>query len=488
MSEVECCNVWDLTIIDGRYVHPVSIELTHDVGKYGLLSVTHHQGPVAETSAKLLSSPDVARDMGNKQAAMFKQREEPDVEMSLYVDGGSADYAFNFYGYLANSRHTFSAESCGRSDQALDKIAIIEAFDCTIYNGRSFDVQEGVIPLKECDYNLAKLIKWVIQEWMNSGIYTSSSEAQLSMKSKQEQSKINDKLWPIIDQLLADSEDTIGWVEEFKSSVKEGTTRSLSNALCTTISAALKTTGGSFIGVLESICDHFQLMFVPDSHYDEQTGTKMQYKLVNKSKVFENPEELRVPIVSASMTAGSLASLFPVKYVAAVSYAMGAESQGVPYRSYVVYPESRVTEGSTAVKVTAPTWLTSINVYGKANTDGEPKKETKLQGSASEEDVDHQEIAEQQTTVTNNELLRNWAKVVYQDIALGDASVTLTTPLLRNIAPGKRYNVCNMKGEKLFAGFCKTVTARVVSQGSRQATLTAVFSHVEMGDFSLPEK
>jgi hypothetical protein len=482
MSNVECCTIDETTQVDGALVRPVAVELTYEVGKYGLLSVTHHQGPTAEDSAKLLSSPDVAIDMGNKQAAMFKQREAPDVTMQLSVTGGSASYKANFSGYLANSKHSFSAGSCGRSDQALDEIAIIDAFDCTVYNNPTIDRQNGKIPLKECDYNLAKLIKWVIQECMKAGTLTSQVETTLSKKSKQEQSKINDKLWPTIDKLLTDSVDTIGWVEEFKGTA--GTLPVLSQALCTTILAAVKTTGGSFIGVLLSLCEHFQLLFIPDITAD---GT-VTYRLVNKAKVFENPEQLLVPVVSASMTAGSLASLFPVKYVAAISANMNAERQSLPFQSYVVYPESRVTEGSTAVKVTAPTWLTSINVYGKIDIKGEPKKETKLQGSASEEDVTRQEMTEQEATEANNEILKNWAKVIYQDIALGDASVTLTAPLLRNISPGKCYKVCNMKGENLFTGFCSTVTARVVSQGSRQATLTAVFSHVEMGNFSLPEK
>lgn len=468
----------------GATVVPASIELSYATGVYGNLTVTHYPDKPAHTSAEKISSDLVAKEMGERQQKMFEQRSSPDAKLSLQVEGEGASYKADFSGYVANSTYAFSAGSCGRTDNALDEIGLIDAFDCSVYVEPIIDRQSGKIPLKENDYNLAKLIKWHIEQLKKAGINKAQNENKLSVKSKEEQSKINDKLWPLVEKLFKDSEDTIGWVDEFKNTSGSANVTNLDGALGQTIRASLKTTGGSFIGVIRSLCEQFQLLFVPDI---DDSG-KVTYRLVNKSKVFDNPEPLEVPIVQISMTAGSYASLFPVKYVAAVPINSQGDRQHMPYQSYVVYPESRVTEGSSSVKVMAPNWLTSINVNGKIDIKGEPKKETKLQGSAAKESVERQEMTEEEAKEANEAILKNWAKVIYQDIALADASVTLTTPLMKNISPGKCYTVKNMKGDQLFKGFCHTVTSRVVSHGSRQATLTAVFSHVEMGSFSLPSK
>lgn len=487
MSETKVSSIEATTVIDGQYVHPARITISHNINMYSTLGIVHSIGKESHVSATDVSTKDVFTTMGERQNEMFTHQEDsPNIACLLKTTGGDANFVNNIDCCLCDSVYNFSAGNVQLQERGLEMFARVDSFDLSIYipdtkNADALVSEE--ITLSSCEYSVPVMMAKIIERYMQKGVEKTSEEPSIDIKAKEAQHTINQSIWPRLYEFLQDSKDTFGFKEDFTKYAAD--VNNLSGDIFTFLQSILTSSNGSFLSALRRIGDGFASMIVPT--IDEGDG-RVKYKYVSKQNLYDNPEALHVPIVNMAASSGSGGGLFPVRYIAVIPAAVELDALvSNANKDYVIFPESAV-EGGSAVKVPGPPWLSKVISLSKVNKEGQPKAE---QEPSIAMVVGNQEQVEKESRTYKDafaELLLSWAKIQYKDMSLMGASVTMNIPLIKTISPGKRYDVYNQNGDKLFSGFCQSVTATVDSHSSRQAQMQLVFSHVEMSGFELPYK
>lgn len=483
MSEVPIVQVKTKTELLGSEVQAASIVITHSVNNYGIVQVTHYSGPRAENSAISVTSDDVFKLMGSRQSSYFTETvSRPTATIDVQTEGGDAKYHVNFKGFLSNSSYNFTSSTVGMSDTCLDEFAAVDSFDLSIYPVKPGNIELfPKVTLQSCNYSIAKMIYALIEEFMSVKLPTESQVGKITAASIKRQDSINRNVLHHIKALLDNSEETMGWKEYFQKAADK--MKALNSGVRRSILTCLQTSRGSFLTTLQALGETFNAIIVPEI----SSAGEVSYKYLNRQFMFDNGELLSIPITTLTATAGSTAGIFPTRYVAVYPMTSKVNSEQISSTpDFVTYPTDAV-EGGSKIKVPGPTWCPDVSLVQVADKSGTCKEQA-ITGAMTRNIP--KKAAEQGSKYLDvrAEILQEWAIIAYKTLALKDATVHLTVPLIQNVSPGKRYYVASPAGGILFSGFCTSVRTMVATGSQKKAEMVISFSHVEMATFSLPGK
>lgn len=246
----------------------------------------------------------------------------------------------------------------------------------------------------------------------------------------------------------------------------------------------------NFFDTIMRFCAAFKMIFVPGTGSGKSAG-----KLVSMSEVVGNPTGQAALVDELNITLGDAASApvvaVVVKGLGSVEFKGSANEDDGAERTYAIYPPNIGSSKGRIMAISPPPWL--ISAYAPTAL-GEGELATGLDPT--------QYLSSVQTprTASVSDLLKQqgvilsaWARMHYLDAALSDSTAIVGCALDVTWEVGKRYNVSRRGGGAMFAGFLSQLTHTLVlesaaGQGKGMARTQLVFSHVEVGGFSLPGK
>lgn len=476
--------------IGGEDRAPGSIQITYSVNSYGQCTATHYSAanPQAHMSAISITSADVYTDMGSRQALIFSERKDPDykVLLSSKPKGGQSEEkggTIQFEGFIAAPSYNFNTSTVAMSDTGVDKLALLDVMNLSIYAAPQWSRTTTSVKLSKNDYCVpkyaAEVVKEIIQE-KNLPRKPLGAGDDYDDKAVKSQHRLNVEVLPVFLQLMKDSEETWGW-RDILAKAKDRCDASVAQHLMSSLCSA----SNSFISSLLTFATGYKNILVPESDEDG----KITYRFCSAVDVVNRPADaIKVNPVSAAISAGNTSGLFPIRYVAVTRPAVKASRTETHKAGQIVavYPVDNMRMGGTPVRDMGAPWMPEVyptfttDPAGKSNPIEEYPVRAKVRQEKSEVDKNIEE-----GITLGTEIDMEWAKLSYYWMALGTSTVTLSLPFTRTISVGRRYQVYSRKGDELFTGFCSRVTYRINTQGSRDAGITAEFTHVELPGFKL---
>ena len=469
--------------LDSKKRSPVSLTAQLRLNTYPSITMAHHVGKRAESSAVEVTSEDICKEVGQKQKKIFTTRKkgQEDFDVKATVDGGGE---LTFKGFSANPTYNFSAFNVTTSDVGIASYAGMDVLNYSIYPA----VDDANIRSIKPDLTDKTSLVDIILE-VESKIYGNWNEEAYEEKTGDQKHnaikchEFNTEFRSYFIELLEASRDTIGWdrIGDYMKELEE-----LGEKLKERIWTILANASGSFSVVIQQLCSEFQLLYVPEW---DKPG-----KLVNRNKLFDDPENLKLDIVALAMSGGSSQGLLPTRFVAVqpVNYDSVNNIRALTSNTldYIAYPKE-LQEGGTAILRRGPMWLpydaANYNNTAKAPTDGSAPRSS--QGPVINSAVEHVQRANEETKRSEEVLgdaLYEWGMSEYLWLYLASSVASVTIPLDFRIQPGKRYTVQNSKGKPLFSGYLIAITHSVTTENKGQALTTLDFSHIMAGDFKLP--
>lgn len=479
---------------------PVAVTVSYAVNKFvscRLDSLSREATPPAEEAPVSATTDKVFTVMGERQQWLFTERMGNDTTFVLTTtktDGPASEQGatVKFSGMSTNSSYSFSTTNVMMSDQALDDFALLDAMDLSVYNvpkAHRTGLGYRSVTLEKCDYNLARMIKKMVNVIMYNTdatgtppIEVEDNDQKYDVVSRKRQHEINERVLPILNRLLDNSEDTIGWSDVFRRVTPPSR---LDASLRQVLLNNLLKRSGSFISNILTLANEFKCILVPD----ENDGD-LKYRLVNTIEVIEaEPDKLKLPSTGVSIGIGNDGGLFPCRYVAVL------RSNGTPHRTspnasdkmVAMYPDENVVAGGTPMSDPGPSWLPPYcSIIDGLPEDGEQLAEKKTSEYLYKKTVQSEDKNLKEYYAGVGAVCREWAKSTYYWNSLAASSCSVSLPLVRNMTVGKRYEVYNSEDKLLFTGFCAAVTYSAQAGGNPSATVNINFTHVEMAGFTLP--
>lgn len=451
-----------------------SLAATIRTGDYPGVNISHHPDKRAETQALKMSSSDVAYEVGERQKVIFNPRTTPDVDLSVREPFSGV---FEFKGFLCNPRYAFSAYNVAVQDQAMAEYTKLEALNYSIYEFAKPDTELNV--KLESAQSIPKFIKKILEELVKNGPAEEGLDEQ-GKKDRKAQHAINSEGHKIFMEILDASEDTFGWKEIVQQMASMGDTQGklLKARICEIFFSAT----GSFLLNMQMLCDEFQVIYIPEW---DKPG-----KFVNRTKIFQEPEVLKLEPVAMAFSGGSQKGLFPVRYVsvAPMFRIVDTELKEDKKRTetpFILCPEPDDFVVATSMRHPGPLWLDYDKVNSiKLEKDPASNRSMDLKKKQQAREEHSQDVKKHLKSL--DKILYSWGMSIYAWSSLAGSVATIEVPLDFYIELGKRYEIQNKDGEKLFSGFLVGITHNIVVNNQGQALTTLDFSHIMAGDFELP--
>lgn len=479
--------------VNGTSLHPIGVNINYQVGKYGDCSITHagEDATPASEEAIPVTSKEAYETMGKRQDLLFKERSEPDFKVTLktkkeYGDAIADGANVQFEGLLSGSSLNGGMGGFTIQDGAIDKFALLDSLDLSIYSTKQVDrIVTLEITLENCEYSIPKMIskitKFIMEQPYNE---EGKVKTDFGTKSREAQHKINEKVVEIFYKLLDDSEQTFGWKKALKDlPTHEG----LDEAIRTFIENSLRAASGSFLATLAGLAAQFKALLVPDSE-DPSSPPVMRLKSMAFA-MSRNTLGIKLPQQAIGVQTAGMSGLFPIRYVAVVRPTPGLEraNVGSPDEIIASYPMENVKAGGSPVRDLGPAWLPqSFFTQTEIPEDGEPDEEEEPSEGATEEAISEAESDYKQQQQARCQICYEWAKLTYLWNALQGTGTGISMPLVQNVAAGQRYVVYNSDGDELFSGFAQGVSYHMMGGTSKTASVAISLSHVTLPGFELP--
>jgi hypothetical protein len=325
--------------------------------------------------------------------------------------------------------------------------------------------------------NPTEMIKTVLKNCLDEFQNTVDNDFSLVGKAKEIKTRIhnknvkviNDEWFPILDASTDSGLDSFSEVVSDIYSVRQ--------KVFDSIYQVYVNSNTDFSSTISQFCSMFQMVFVPS------TDGKSPGKFISYRKMLSDAEDKDVLISSLSMSPGSSRFL-------TVS---GVIMQGGPGDNFfgvlssgsgiVSWPES-IPENGELIPMRVPSWIPAEEFPEEVTADG-----TTLDLNENAKNVEAQAGKIKTDCELVAKLIKEIARLAYNNAALGTASATITTVLDVSWEIGKRYAVKQAGGDLLFSGFLKGLSHRVSSSvDSPEAVTQLSFSHVETNGFTLPNK
>lgn len=465
-----------------RYVSGFTAQI--GIGNFWpVLYVETHPKKDAENLALQLSSSDASQEMGKVQSAMFEERTFPDCILHASVEGGDGG-SFDFRGLLIGGTFSFHAGSVSQEDAAIPDYAAVSAANYSLYkwNGPAANQHVGEPSITK-EGTLSKFIKacmdTLYKSWPQCCMYKKST---IEYKVAERQHQLNGQVKRFAEQLLQESEETIGWkeaIELMKNPSKGVSDRELRQRVIDVLTAS----SGPFETVIMQLAEEFQCIYVPE-------WTKIG-KFKNKGDLLKEKESLSVDVISTMIQTSNGDSFFPIRYVAVCPPAKAAMNCREDLVNFVAAPEDGVKMGGSMLRSPGPQWISGPIAPQKVEKSGNeaPRRKPRCKVSSAKKVPQEAQANEKDYIKNVYDVLKKWAENEYVYQALSGSTVRLTVPLNFKVELGKCYQVKNKKsGQLLLTGLLEHVSHSVSTGDGKnpQAYTVLQFGVVQLPGFELP--
>lgn len=497
MSEVKVYRITTDLTVEGKKVYAASITFNQAINSYNSAELVHFNGPKAEDKAIKASNKDVFDELAKRQENQFGQRSGPDSMLGLNINDSGI---MMFNGYISNTTYSFSPYVVSYRSSMTDEFAIVDSVDCSIYGASTFaDISEEANtdyiygkPPEENGWSIPKCLISIMEDMVNKGPEHWDDNEDMpdeEKKARQRQHKLNEEAFnKYIRPMLERSEETFGWKDKLNDMA--GDCNNLDQDIMLMLLNRLMAASGHFMSVLLSICEEFGCVLCPGPAI-----MPWGYYIISRERIMEGNESIQLKTSSLSMSIGSETGTFPILYAAVIDKAgvgdTSAENRinNLPWMCYPEDgPDKASSAGGSVLRVMPPSWYRDAPESIDLPKDGTVDKESEeIEESAVDKAADKLKDTRKTYVDARIRFMKEWARINYLWHALAESTAEVTCPLTDDgvVEVGKRYTVLDNEGNELFRGFCASVSCNVVSQGSQQALMHAMFTHVECGSFSL---
>lgn len=494
MSETKVCEVKTNLTVGGNKEYSARLSLKFFINQYAKVAIDFPPTDVQAQDAPMeVTSADVARRMGKFQEMVYKNRSEPDSTLEVNVTG-DAEFTTGIKGLMMAPTFAFSPQQVLAGAVILDQFARVDLAKFSIYEPEVVsefdnDLMSYGKTCADCDWDIPMTWYSMMEDMVNTGDQNGAFEDDTvpddDKRARRRQHELNKKCLPLIKELCENSK-AFGWKDTLYQLSDEGLKGQTDTHIRQCLQRHLAASRGSFISTILAVCDDFQCFL-----YCEDNNGETRYEMRSCYYAMDDPQDITIPIQSLQATTGSGNSIFPARYVVTtVKAPKGYYSpNGSASTSFCGYPESNMEEGGTALPVSPPTWMASILANIEAPESGESPQAKGFTSTSSKEKMEKVKDKFKSRNEDTATILRHWLAVYYRWVTLGTSQATVTIPMVQKVQSGERYTVKNPAGDTLFTGFASYVTYNLQtgSGTSNSATVTIVFTHVEFGDFKLPE-
>jgi len=414
----------------------------------------------------------VSKLVGDIQTSIFKERLGPDAFVFM---SDSTDNKLSMSGFQTDPGFAFSVGGAGLKIGVMHESGILSSYNPRIYSllSSNWRIKEDEVKADSLSERILNVQKSIISQW---GDRNKDGERERDTLIYEAIHEVNKKIFPIWETVLNNTGNGLDW--EQMSRMDNGHLEQL-NAV---IAGSFFRNSGEFFGAMLAMANDYQATFVPD------IDTRKYGKFVRNRDLLSNPIDINIEPVSMYYSAGSKKRL-PISH--AVVRLQGVSS----------WRDSTKGSGSS-IEGIAGVWPETPYAGGGMITDaGPPWAHIGLpQGGKEIPEVgdgrlDLDVLMRKQTDfkkgrVSTVELLDDvcseWAKDRYIWGALGSSSAHIKLPLNLNLSPGVMHNVNSKNGVFLFRGLLHRVEHGVAGGQSPAAFTLLTYSHIEAGDFRLP--
>lgn len=300
-------------------------------------------------------------------------------------------------------------------------------------------VTDSVIDYTKETYNVLK------KRWeKNKEVYFGGTNHPTLIKTDQAIDKNNKKLYKYFEELLSNSQSSVGNLYEIKSNLENRPER-----LFHSITSVLCQETNSFLSIICAICNLFGLVYVP--------GLTNIGKLIPKSAMVVDGEKGSLSggkVVAALVNTGSI-GINPIGYAYTKTQGFdidgGETARTRVMNQYTMYPEEPEDGCLSALPISPPKWAPLYNnaqAVDKSGADLSTKKSKRPRNKIKNEK------AVKNIKYTQTEILTEWCRqhFYYQRYAPQTADI-LSFFCRADNSFGKIVDATDNEGNKLFTGF-----------------------------------
>lgn len=463
-------------------ISPETITIQASVNAFPRATITYHDTQATGSTRSMIPS-----DMSSKMAADQSRMFEATPGTSVFVDDGLGG-RLAFSGYTSSSMYEIMASGVGQSAAIVHSSALLDSLQTAIYRFSESShrhVDEAAVGSSTYTSWMSAVLDKIMEKWaegMSDALLDSESREIAEIAHNNNEGAL--ALWRQV--LNASTDET-----EHLSKFAQGTMMGFRNSLNGAISSIYFGGFGSFLQAMQQFGLQFQLVYVPSL---DQSGAG---KFIRISDMLTEGEEKEAHISQMAISAG-MRGLIPVTQVMVYGATSTERREGtsrapkfIPAPGLSVFPPDAA---SGRVYITsAPPWLPTI-VHATIQDVPDPDP------GMGPPDIDrYRRIKTNQDKnvrkyldTTVRDVLDEWTKNMYADMALADATAQLSVPLDLTWEIGKVYKVTakGAKGEgsrPLFTGFLAGIGHSLAStHESPRASTTLNFTHVRGEGFTLP--
>lgn len=494
MSETRVCEVETRLIVGGKKEYPAKLQLKFGINDYAKANIDFPPTNVLAHSAAMdMTSADVAHKMGTYQQMVYEDRPDPDSILQVRVKG-DASFRTGLMGMMMSPTFAFSPNQVLSGAGILDKFAVIDLARFAIYEPEPVSNYDNDLMAfgklcEDCEWDIPMTWYYMMEDMVNkgdeSGAFEDENVPDEDKRLRIKQHELNKKCLPIIKELCERS-TKFGWKATLSKLTDEGLKGQTDTHIRECLYRHLAAGRGSFLSTIAAVCEDFQCFL----YCADENGTT-KYEMRNRFYAMDNPHTLTVPIQSLTAATGSGNGIFPTRYVVTVVKSPKSyyDASGAAATSFFGYPEKNMQEGGTAIPVSPPTWMASILSNIEMPKSGDTPAAKGLTRTKAKTRLKKLKKKLKSRRVDAATILRQWLRTYYRWVALGTSQATVTMPMIKKVQAGERYLVKNASGKTLFRGFASNVSYNLQtgSGSSNSATVYVLFTHVEFGDFNLPE-
>lgn len=446
-----------------------------------VVSIETHPKKDAESTGIKLGSSDITQEMGKTQKKIFEERQQPDCEVSVSLEGDSSAGNFNFKGFLVGDKFDFSAGNVRKVSQIIPEYALISTLGYSIY--KQHVIRRNKPDKPKLKGSLTDFIKQAAEELMKGWQENKNNETKLKYDVEKKQHEINQKVKKYFEQLLqaSDGDDKIGWQDAIKL-LSNGKSGGGDGRLRQRVMDILLNSDGPFETTIMQIAEEFLCLYVP-------AWDKIGY-YKNRSNLFKDSKPLEIDIVNMSCQDSNGMSLFPIKYVAVVP------PEGVIYRNkdrpadYIPCPEEGAKQGGSMLRSHGPLWIDPYTAKQAVASSGKkaPRRQKGCKVDKAEKSPETVKKDSKSAYEQIIEIYKQWGMAEYTYQALSGSTATIVTTPNFKVEVGQCYEVKTKKGMQLFKGVLMHVSHSLATGNGRnpQAYTQLTFGSVLMPGFQLP--
>ncbi len=479
--------------VNGLEASAVQADLVLTAGAPAGATIGFHkqseQGAQKAMVSEVLST-DVTDGMAALQGLNFALRSTPDSSVILSRD---EETKVELEGYCTGPSYGLMSGGVTRGVTIASQIALLDRLSMGIYRYDHADFAETD--------KLTSGDSWAARIKQATEFLVKTGQVHFQDYSAGDRERVLQKHagnvamgLPIWYKLLDDSVETTK--SEALGNLDKGTDAdvSINNGIANALIGVLSQPVQRFWNVLEQLCAMFQLVYIPTADKGS-VGYLMKLSDVTRAE----PTKVPVSIVSIDMSSAT-ASLLPLQQVFALNASI-AQWPPPPEttRPEVIagWPETAAATGID-MDVPMPGWLISGDVLGPTSKPQEIAFDKP--GLDDPIDIDTyasgvSQVVERSRKAQNDSiraLLQEYIQNIWCDVSLASSTANFAIPLNPNWTAGSRYEIQDpASGKTMFIGWLASVkhSVRIGGTGGRgegSAMSQLGFTHVTMGDFTLP--